>query len=96
MKLRELLTNYDFYLYDEELKRPLCHNTRTARVYMGQSPVTSPFFEIGFGANITANDNINHNDFLREDILNRTVSRFYCDNDLGIMFVFALAEIGDE
>lgn len=93
MKLKELLEHYDFTRHDKDLSKDIAWNTRTVRIYFNEYFSTSNFFEIGCGI---ARDAIglptNPKDFIREDVLNRTISRYYCDEELGILFILLESE----
>lgn len=91
MKLRDLLNNYHFDRYDrmdnDDSCAVLAYNTRTVRVYP-DGGIFDPFFEIGMACDCGNDDKIHVADFVKKELLDRKVDRFYVDEDLAILFVF--------
>jgi len=95
MKLRELLKDYDWCWYDKNAPNQHKCNTRTVRVYLGSSETISPYFEIG-RCEVFNRKDCRLEDFLRDDILNFEVSRYYVDDYLNILCVHLYKEMEDE
>lgn len=86
MKLLDLLNKCEFSRVDHNGKEKLDWNSRTVRIYMGESETIDPFFELGCGRHQCVQPKVS--DFVRSDVLDREVQRYYCEEDLGILFIF--------
>lgn len=98
MKLKELLDLYDFERYDKDCPdERLKMNSRTVRIYLGNSTLLNSYFEIGRSEdNFPRRDIMHLGDVIKTDILDRKVERFYADETLGILFVFLKMEAEDD
>lgn len=95
MKLKDILDNYEFYFYDKNMPGALSQNCRTVRVYL--SPLEQQFFEIGFGSlSCSTSDVPKPKEILLQKLLERDVSQFYADPDMGILMIVLEDEDGKD
>lgn len=86
MKLHELLKDFDWGWYDEDAPTAHAQNTTTVRVYFGPIAKTDSYCEIGRCTAYNRKE-CTLKDFLREDVLNMDVGRYYVDDYLHILCV---------
>ena len=90
MKLIELLELHDFRLYRDDLKTERAkENSNTIRICLDYNE----WFEFGFNDWCNCNEKINNiKKILTNDILNRKVSCFQVNDELGILEIWLKSE----